>query len=128
RRHTRSKRDWSSDVCSSDLSSGASRLPLRQSSGESDQAAGARRYWHLAVRATLAPGTLHLGELAIGCATDDQHRAVAGPGDRIAMVSHRRTGDDSDCLKLLLFCVALWQHRGPCKCLISSPAWTRSNW
>src|SRR5207249_8429544 len=37
RRHTRSKRDWSSDVCSSDLSKsnsgGPHRLPLRRSLG-----------------------------------------------------------------------------------------------
>jgi hypothetical protein len=43
------------------------------------------------------------------------------------VVSRRRTGDDSRRMKLLLFCASLWQHRGPCKCMISSPVWTRSN-
>src|SRR5699024_11816183 len=33
RRHTRSKRDWSSDVCSSDLLGDAGLLPLLQKSG-----------------------------------------------------------------------------------------------
>ena len=36
----------------------------------------------------------------IGLAADDHHRAVAGAGDRIAMVSHRRTGDDSRGVKI----------------------------
>src|SRR5438067_8301569 len=36
RRHTRSKRDWSSDVCSSDLSSGNSRVSSSRAIDEDD--------------------------------------------------------------------------------------------
>ena len=62
-----------------------------------------------------------------GCAADDQPRAVAGAGDRIAVVAHRRTGDDSRRVKMLLSCDAMWQHRVACKCTINLPRWTRSN-
>src|SRR5690606_41037332 len=46
RRHTRFSRDWSSDVCSSDLSADASDAPCRPPGSRGTAAAPRRRYRH----------------------------------------------------------------------------------
>src|SRR5699024_12038571 len=62
RRHTRSKRDWSSDVCSSDLTSIALiRQPVGQDAGFIERADGDRR--HLAKLAGIGKDITQIGVL-----------------------------------------------------------------
>ena len=61
----------------------------------------ARRHRDLALRASVAPGTVHLGECRIGYEGRDQPRAAAGAVDRLALVAHGSTSDDSRRLKRL---------------------------
>src|SRR5690606_39585179 len=89
RRHTRFSRDWSSDVCSSDLHSGRERRPDLQSAGLQDDKAprrGARGLGLLSERCHLGdPAALATlgGGVKIGRASCRERVERSGAGGRV---------------------------------------------